>query len=94
MDDAPIKVEVNAVRLQQAVLCGDCDVITDSPHDTCLVCGSHSLLPLSCVLGEVRPTALPAAREGVQQASTAGAVFVLTTPMPDNARHRRVSRGH
>jgi anaerobic ribonucleoside-triphosphate reductase len=59
MDEAVTKVEVNAVRLQQAVLCSDCDVITDSQHDACLVCGSHALLPLSRILGEIRPSELP-----------------------------------
>jgi hypothetical protein len=49
----PVTKIVNAVRLQQAVLCTDCDVISDSPHDTCLVCGSHSLLPLARALGNV-----------------------------------------
>lgn len=93
MDETPIKVEVNAVRLQQAVLCADCDVITDSPHDTCLACGSRSLLPLARVLGGIRPTSLPATREGVHQDSGAGGVFVLTTPMPLKARHRRISCG-
>ena len=51
MIDTAIKIDVNAVRLQQAVLCAGCDVISDSPHDACLVCGSRSLLPLSRVLG-------------------------------------------
>ncbi len=60
MDEVVIKVEVNAVRLQQAVLCADCDVITDSPHDICLVFGSHSLLPLSRVLGKVSAVSVPA----------------------------------
>jgi hypothetical protein len=34
---------LNAVALQNAVLCAECDVVSDSPHDTCMVCGSHSL---------------------------------------------------
>jgi hypothetical protein len=62
MDEVVIKVEVNAVRLQQVVLCADCDVITDSPHDICLVCGSHSLLTLSRVLGKVSTVSVLAAR--------------------------------
>ncbi len=94
MDEPLIKVEVNAVRLQQAVLCADCDVISDSPRDTCLVCGSRSLLPLARVLGEHRPELLPAQDAGVHHASTASAVFVLTSPLVDDFRHRRVSRGH
>ncbi len=88
MDKPLIKFEVNAVRLQQAVLCADCDVISDSPHDTCIICGSRSLLPLARVLGS-----LPAEDEGVHHASTASTVFVLTSPLVDDFRHRRVSRG-
>jgi hypothetical protein len=49
--DATEKTEVNAICLQNEVLCADCEVISDSAHDTCLVCGSHSLLSLSRVLG-------------------------------------------
>jgi len=41
----------NAVFLQNAVLCVDCDCVTDSPHERCLVCGSRSLFNLSRVLG-------------------------------------------
>jgi len=53
--DAGEKPDVNAVCLQNAVLCADCEVISDSPHDTCQVCGSRSLLSLSCVLGGTLP---------------------------------------
>jgi len=41
----------NAVALQSAVLCAECDCVSDSPHDKCLVCGSHSLFNISRVLG-------------------------------------------
>ena len=33
---------LNSISLQNAVLCADCDVVSDSPHDYCLVCGSRS----------------------------------------------------
>jgi hypothetical protein len=33
---------LNAVALQNAILCAECDVVSDSPHDRCLVCGSRS----------------------------------------------------
>jgi len=42
---------INAVALQNAVLCAECDVVSDSPHDTCLVCGSRSLFNISRVFG-------------------------------------------
>ncbi len=53
--DADEKPDVNAVCLQNAVLCADCEVISDSPHDTCCVCGSRSLLSMSRVLGGSLP---------------------------------------
>lgn len=42
---------VNAVALQNAVLCAECDVVSDSPHDMCLVCGSRSLLNMARMFG-------------------------------------------
>lgn len=42
---------LNSVHLVNAVLCADCEVISDSAGDTCLVCGSRSLLSLGRVLG-------------------------------------------
>ena len=41
----------NAVPLQNAVLCAECDVVSDSPHDACLVCGSHSLFNIAHMFG-------------------------------------------
>lgn len=46
---------VNAVALQNAVLCAECDVVSDSPHDHCLVCGSRSLFNISRMLGGTLP---------------------------------------
>jgi len=42
---------LNAVPLENAVLCAQCDVVSDSPHDVCMVCGSHSLLNIARVFG-------------------------------------------
>ncbi len=42
---------LNAVALQNAVLCAECDVVSDSPHDRCLVCGSRSLFNIARVFG-------------------------------------------
>lgn len=42
---------LNAVPLQNAVLCAQCDVVSDSPHDVCMVCGSHSLFNIAGVFG-------------------------------------------
>lgn len=46
---------MNAVLLVHAVLCAECDVVSDSPHDVCLVCGSRSLFNISRVFGGALP---------------------------------------
>ncbi len=46
---------LNAVPLENAVLCAECDVVSDSPHDVCLVCGSHSLFNIARVFGGKLP---------------------------------------
>jgi hypothetical protein len=42
---------LNAVALQNAVLCAESDVVSDSPHDICLVCGSRSLFNIARMFG-------------------------------------------
>jgi hypothetical protein len=42
---------LNAVALQNAVLCAECDVVSDSPHDHCLVRGSRSIFNIARMLG-------------------------------------------
>lgn len=42
---------VNAVALHNAVLCADCEMVSDSPHDQCLVCGSRALFNIAGILG-------------------------------------------
>jgi hypothetical protein len=42
---------LNAVALKNAVLCAECDVVSDSPHDRCLVCGSRSLFNIARMFG-------------------------------------------
>ena len=51
--DGPSEVArcLNAVALQNAVLCAECDVVSDSPHDRCLVCGSRSLFNIARMFG-------------------------------------------
>jgi hypothetical protein len=45
---------VNLIPLQNAVLCANCDVITESRNGHCVACGSPSLMSLSRVLGRQR----------------------------------------
>jgi hypothetical protein len=46
---------LNTVALQYAVLCAECDVVSDSPHDICMVCGSRSLVNICRILGGKMP---------------------------------------
>lgn len=41
----------NLVRLQKAVLCANCEVISEGLNGHCAACGSEALLGLSKVLG-------------------------------------------
>jgi hypothetical protein len=44
-------VELSSVSLLEAVLCADCEIISNSAGDRCEICGSRSLLSLGRVLG-------------------------------------------
>ena len=44
---------INSLPLEEAVLCADCDVISDSNGEVCAACGSRSLLSLGRVLGSI-----------------------------------------
>ena len=42
---------LSSVPLVEAVLCADCEIISNSGGETCEVCGSRSLLSLGRILG-------------------------------------------
>jgi len=42
---------LNSLPLLEAVLCADCEIISNSGGEACQVCGSRSLLSLGRVLG-------------------------------------------
>ncbi len=42
---------LSSVPLLEAVLCADCEIISNSAGESCEVCGSRSLLSLGRVLG-------------------------------------------
>lgn len=42
---------LSSVPLQEAVLCADCEIISNSGGESCEVCGSRSLLSLGRILG-------------------------------------------
>ena len=79
---------LNAVPLQNAVLCADCDVVSDSPHDVCMVCGSRSLFNIARMFGGRLPE---------QQASLVAQTTVETSscelvlPFPTSHRARRAT---
>jgi hypothetical protein len=78
---------LNAVPLQNAVLCAECDVVSDSPHDVCLVCGSHSLLNIARVFGGK----LPQERASLVTQTTietSSRELVLPFPKPHRSRRR------
>jgi hypothetical protein len=62
---------LNAVNLQNAVLCAECDVVSDSPHDTCLVCDSRSLFNIARIFGGKLPKERASARPYQMAYSTA-----------------------
>ena len=52
MDDARTPQPLlNSLTLENAVLCADCEIISDSVGEVCQACGSRSLLSLGRVLG-------------------------------------------
>ena len=83
------KVEFNAVRLQQAFLCVNCDVISDSRNNHCIVCGSRSLLPLARVLDSADRVSAPAAPRVIEpKTDVQNNVLVLVSPLTHRARQR------
>jgi hypothetical protein len=48
---AHVWLNTNLVRLQKAVLCANCEIISEGINGHCAGCGSESLLSLSGVLG-------------------------------------------
>ena len=78
---------LNAITLENAVLCAECDVVSDSPHDTCLVCGSQSLFNIARMFGGKLPQerASLIARQSVEIAKHE---VVLLFPKPHRTRRR------
>ena len=77
---------LNAVPLQNAVLCAECDVVSDSPNDVCLVCGSHSLFNIARVFGGKLPKKRVAL---VMKESVGGPSREVVLPFPKPHRLRR-----
>jgi hypothetical protein len=56
---AQVWLNTNLVRLHKAVLCANCEVISEGLNGHCAGCGSQSLLRLSTVLGGTIDSKLP-----------------------------------
>lgn len=78
---------LNAVALQHAVLCAECDLVSDSPHDQCLVCGSRSLFNIARVFGGKLPKER-ASLIAEETAEIASLAVVWTFPTPRRPRRR------
>ena len=80
---------LNAVPLHNAVLCAECDVVSDSPHDVCMVCGSHSLFNIARLFGGK----LPKKRASLVVAEPAkiSREVVLAFPGVHRARRRAIA---
>lgn len=82
---------LNTVPLEKAVLCAECDVVSDSPHDVCMVCGSHSLFNIARVFGGKLPKKR-VALVAKQAVDTSSREVVLPFPKPHRLRRRAISR--
>jgi hypothetical protein len=51
-------LNANLVRLRKAVLCANCDVISEGVNGHCAACGSEALLNLNRLLGGAVDTEL------------------------------------
>jgi hypothetical protein len=51
--------DTNLVRLQSAVLCANCEVISEGTNGHCTACGSQALLSLSRILGGPLASSMP-----------------------------------
>ena len=82
-----VRRRFNAVPLQNAVLCAECDVVSDSPHDACLVCGSRSLVNIARMFGGNLPKdrASLVVREPLEMKPRES---VLTFPKPHRPRKK------
>ena len=86
--ELPVFRPLNTIALQHAVLCADCDVVSDSPHDICVVCGSRSLVNICRILGGKMP--MTRAQLVKSQPREIKREIVLQFPRPHRVR-RRVS---
>ena len=87
------EIPVNTIHILNAVLCADCEVISDSAGDTCVVCGSRCLLSLGRVLGgtigEERAVVVPANEKELRNMLT----LLVNPGASSKLSHRAVRSG-
>jgi hypothetical protein len=81
-----LQPSLNSVPLQNAVLCAECEVVSDSPHDICLVCGSRSLFNIARIFGGKLPKLRANLLTNAVEAESRE--LVLTLPKPHRPRRR------
>ncbi|HEY6373612.1 MAG TPA: hypothetical protein VIX37_23760, partial [Candidatus Sulfotelmatobacter sp.] len=69
------------------MLCAECDVVSDSLHDTCLVCGSRWLFNIARMFGGKLPQER-ASLIAEEPAEITSPAVVLTFPKPHRPRRR------
>ena len=84
---------LNAMPLENAVLCAECDVVSDSPHDICMVCGSHSLFNIARVFGGKLPRKR-AALVVAEVFEMPSREVVVPFPKPHRPRRRATAGSH
>ncbi len=80
---------VNTVRLLDAVLCANCEMISDSSGESCSVCGSKSLLSVARVLGG-SAGAIRAVRLDTNGEERRSFTVLVNPEPPAIPRHRRL----
>lgn len=80
---------LNSVPLEEAVLCADCDVISDSNGEVCQACGSRSLLNLGRVLGSIEGERATLVDTDVERPRTGFTVLVNPAATSILQRRRR-----
>ena len=78
---------LNAVALQNAVLCAECDVVSDSPHERCLAWGSRSLFNIARMFGGKLPGVRASLIDAESREMTSREI-VLTFPGPHRIRKK------
>ena len=82
---------LSAVPLHSAVFCVDCETVSNSQHDACSVCGSHSLISLFRMLGgTLRGQKPPSTEERAKTAKYNLELTVKVHEIPANELNRAI----